>query len=205
MEYKGVELVWLGHAGFEIIGKNSVVYIDPYVKTKGKADVVLITHDHYDHFSPERIREIVKDGTVVVLPEKLKGRTDPEWNTVFVRPGKEIRIGDVLVKVVDSYNIDKPYHKKGECVGYIVEIDGVKIYHAGDTDLIPEMEGIECDIALLPVGGTYTMNAEEAAEAAKRIKPKIAMPMHYGSIVGTKSDAEKFRSLLEGTDIEVYL
>ncbi len=206
MNYKGIDILWLGHAGFEIISKNETVYIDPYVKTNGdKADVILITHDHYDHFSPERIREIIKDDTDVILPESLKGKEDPEWNVSFVSPGRSLKRNDITIEVVYAYNIGKPYHKKGKCLGYVIDIGGVRIYHSGDTDLIPEMSDIKCDIALLPVGGTYTMNSQEAAEAAKIIHPKIAIPMHYGTIVGSEADAEKFKDYLKGTDIEVKI
>jgi len=205
MNYNGVEIVWLKHSGFELISKDKIVCIDPYVETKDYADIILITHDHYDHFSPERIREIIKEDTIVVLPESLKGKEDPEWNVVFVSPGRIIKRDNIIITVVDAYNINKHYHKKGVCMGYIIEINGVKIYHAGDTDLIPEMKDIKCDIALLPVGGTYTMDAKDAAKAAKIIHPKIAIPMHYGSIVGTKDDAEKFKEYLKGTDIDVVI
>ncbi len=202
MNYKGVDILWLGHAGFEILTKDKVIYIDPYVKTDEKADIILITHGHYDHFSPERIREILKDSTVVILPESMKGKTDPDWNVIFTRPGKVINRG-VVIETVPAYNIGKPYHKKDSCVGYVVDINGTRIYHSGDTDLIPEMKDIKCDIALLPVGGTYTMDAEEAAKAVELIQPKIAIPMHYGTIIGSVSDAQRFKSLVKNADVKI--
>jgi L-ascorbate metabolism protein UlaG (beta-lactamase superfamily) len=139
----------------------------------------------------------MKDSTVIV--------TDPESADMLsgdvrvVKPGDELTIEGIKVEVVPAYNTNKNFHQKQkQWLGFIVTVDGVRIYHAGDTDLIPEMDGFEVDIALLPVSGTYVMTADEAVEAAKRIKPKAAIPMHYDAIVGTKKDAENFKKALEG-------
>jgi len=191
LEFNHVKISWLGHASFRI-EKEITLYIDPYQLKphQPKADLILITHDHYDHCSQKDIDGISKEDTLIIGPEKavkqLKG------NTRIIKPGDTIKIKNVLIKAVHAYNLNKPFHPKGIGVGYIITIDGVKIYHAGDTDLIPEMDVITADIALLPVGGTYTMNALEAAQAANKIKPTIAIPMHYAKIVGTKEDAILF-------------
>ena len=203
-EYRGVKISWLGHDGFRI--KNSkTVYIDPYVMETGEnADIILISHEHFDHYSPGVIKKIVTPNTTIIttalVKRQLSGTKTKEIRAV--KPGEKIFVDDVSVETVPAYNLNKfrspgqPFHsKQEEMLGFIVTINDVRIYHAGDTDSIPEMEGMNVDIACLPVSGTYVMTAEEAAEAAGRIKPEIAIPMHYGSIVGDKSDAERFKKL----------
>ena len=186
---------WLGHAAFLVKYEGMNVYFDPYQIARGEpADVIFVSHDHYDHCSPEDIERIRKSDTVIVTNEssakKLKGEIR------VVKAGDEIEVRGLKVKAVPAYNPNKRFHpKQYGGLGFIVDFGGVKVYHAGDTDLIPEMEGIEADIALLPVSGTYVMTAEEAAKAAEIIKPKVAIPMHYGAIVGTANDAERFKRL----------
>ena len=185
---------WLGHAGFKIKGWVTV-YIDPY-QIKGwehePADVILVTHDHYDHFSPDDIRKILKPDTVIVKPGK--DERDLVANYRIVAPGDKLEVKGVEIRVVPAYNIGKLYHPKSAgYVGYIFTVEGVKYYHAGDTDFILAMEEIRCDAAFLPVGGTYTMNAEEAAQAVAAIRPKIAVPIHWDH----RSDAERFAELAE--------
>jgi len=203
-EYRGVKISWLGHDGFRI--KNSkTVYIDPYVMETGEnADIILISHEHFDHCSPSIIKKIVTPNTTMITTALVKRQLSGTKTKVTrgVKPGEKILVDDVSVETVPAYNLNKfrspgqPFHsKQEEMLGFIVTINDVRIYHAGDTDSIPEMEGMNVDIACLPVSGTYVMTAEEAAEAAGRIKPKIAIPMHYGSIVGDKSDAERFEKL----------
>ncbi len=192
LEYGGVTVTYLKHAGFKIKGSR-IVYIDPYdVGEDEKADLILVTHDHFDHMDVKSIRKLSKSDTVVVHP---KGCIVEGYRTCELEAGKEVEVAGVKVRAVPAYNIDKPFHKGGG-VGYIIEIDGVKIYHAGDTDRIPEMKGIEVDIALLPIGGTYTMDVREAAEAAKDIKAKVYIPMHYGAIPKTDADPEEFKKLV---------
>ncbi|NOZ63828.1 MAG: MBL fold metallo-hydrolase [Caldiserica bacterium] len=186
---------WLGHASVRIEG-DSIIYIDPW-KLKGKeikADIVLITHDHYDHCSLEDIDKVRKTDTKIVAPyscqDKLKGEIH------FVKPGDKLTFRGIEIEVVPAYNIEKRFHpREYEGVGYIVTTKGIRIYHAGDTDYIPEMENIKADIVLLPVGGVYTMDAEEAGKVVSTINPRLAIPIHYGSIVGNLSDAEKFKEL----------
>ena len=196
-------IVYLGHAGFLI--KDSLnIYIDPY-QIKGDlpmAGIILITHPHFDHLSQEDVEKVSgKDTTVITTPDGL-GKLR---HATAIRPGEEIEIKGVKIKAVPAYNQGKAYHTRSSgWVGYIVDVGSVKVYHAGDTDLISEMEKIECNIALLPVSGTYVMTAEEAAEAAKAISPDIAIPMHYGVIVGSINDAERFKELLKGI-VEVVI
>ena len=157
-----------------------------------KADLILITHEHYDHYSPEDIAKIQKETTEFVAPAsvaaKLKGKVHE------VKPHQKITLRGVAIETIPAYNTNKKFHPQAAGhVGYILTMQGQRIYHSGDADLIPEMEGIKPDIALLPVSGTYVMTAEEAAEAARRIQPKFAVPMHYGSIVGSEADAVTFQ------------
>ena len=203
-EYRGLKISWLGHDGFRI--KNSkTVYVDPYVtEAAEKADILLITHEHFDHCSRGVINRIVSPETTIIttalVKRQLSGTKVREIRSA--KPGQKILVNDVSVETVPAYNLNKfrspcePFHsKQEEMLGFIVTINGVRIYHAGDTDSIPEMEGLSVDIACFPVSGTYVMTAEEAAEAARRVRPKIAIPMHYGSIVGDQRDAEKFKKL----------
>ncbi|MBC7250143.1 MAG: MBL fold metallo-hydrolase [Anaerolineae bacterium] len=189
---------WLGHDSFRVDGPVTI-YVDPWQVPAGapQADLVLITHDHYDHCSPEDVRRISKADTVVVTvaaaAKKLKG------DVRVVRPGDSLTVKGVPIEVVPAYNVNKRFHPKSAGhVGFVFTVGGQRIYHAGDTDFIPEMKNLQVDIALLPVSGTYVMTAAEAAEAAQAIKPQVAIPMHYGEIVGSKSDAERFRELYTG-------
>jgi len=198
MEIDGLHLVWLGHAGFKVKSNNIVIYIDPYqIEEDEKADIVLITHDHYDHCSKEDVEKITKDDTIIVCNEASAKKLGVQAK--IIDAGKTIDVMGIKITAVPAYNIGKEFHPKGYGLGFIIDIAGKRIYHAGDTDVIPEMRDIkDIDIALFPVGGTYTMNAEEAVEAAELIKPRIAIPMHYGSIVGTANDAELFKELYSG-------
>jgi L-ascorbate metabolism protein UlaG (beta-lactamase superfamily) len=189
---------WLGHDSFRVDG-NKTVYFDPFQIEQGpRADLILISHDHFDHCSPEDVDKIRKEDTVIITEknsaEKLKG------DVRILNPGEKTEVEGVKIEAVPAYNTDKDFHpRKNGWLGFIVDMDGVKLYHAGDTDFIPEMKGLSVDIAFLPVSGTYVMTAEQAVAAAQAIRPKIAIPMHYGAIVGEERDAVSFQSALAGT------
>ena len=194
MKIENINIEWLGHASFKI-SNSKIIYIDPWkIKNNDKADLILITHEHYDHFSLADIQKLIGDNTIIVAPEyaapKIIG------NVKTIRPREKLNIKGIEIEAVRAYNINKKFHPiEKDYIGYIINLDNTKVYHSGDTDLIPEMRSIKTDIALLPVGGTYTMTAEEAANAANIINPKVAIPMHFGDIIGTREDAEKFKSL----------
>jgi len=203
-EYNGVKLTWLGHDGFRI-EDGQVIYIDPYeIKGGADADLVLISHEHDDHCSIDDLKKVVTSKTVLVAHAQSKNKLSklPAKELKIVKPGDKLALGTVTVEAVPAYNTNKfrepgkLFHPKEDGkLGFIVTVNGVRIYHAADTDHITEMKGMAPDIALLPVSGTYVMTAKEAAEAAASIKPKVAVPMHYASIVGSAKDAEEFKKL----------
>ncbi|MBS3167301.1 MBL fold metallo-hydrolase [Candidatus Woesearchaeota archaeon] len=194
---------WLGNSGFKLISNSGkIIYIDPFKTTETeKADLILITHEHYDHCSPEDVIKLSKPDTIIVTVPDCQSKLALTFNKIknlkLVEPGKKLVIEDIEIEAVPAYNIGKNFHRKeNDWVGFIINMGNKRIYHAGDTDLIPEMSNLkDIDLALIPIGGTYTMNSEEAAKCTETIKPKIAIPMHYGTIVGTLEDAEKFKKL----------
>jgi L-ascorbate metabolism protein UlaG (beta-lactamase superfamily) len=188
-----VEITWIGHASFRIAGTESVVYIDPWKVPNDPhdADVVIISHVHHDHLSPGDVRKVSKADTAIVAP----GDAISQLHAAnAVTPGDRMTLRDVTVEAVAAYNIGKAFHpRSNNWIGVVITIDGKRIYYAGDTDLIPEMSDLkDVDLALLPVGGTYTLNAVEAARACKAIGCKAAVPYHWGDIVGSANDAQKF-------------
>ena len=217
MKVGNIEIKWLGHAGF-LIKNSKIIYIDPYQikENSEKADLIFITHSHYDHCSVADIQKIVQEGTKIIMPADCQSkitRFDVPINMEIIEPNQEIELGEIKVSTLPAYNIDKHFHPKNESwVGYLIKMNGVLVYHPGDSDLIPEMQKLtgykqpgKEFVAFFPIGGRFTMNAEEGAEAAKLIKPTIAVPMHYGTIVGTKDDAQEFKELCEEAGIRVEI
>ena len=192
---------WLGHATIRIDVDEKIIFFDPYdIKERAKADLVLVSHDHFDHCSLDDLRKVSSKRTHLVGPPVPKVQSVLRRVTSHVysiEAGEEIEVAGVKIRAVPAYNIDKPFHPKDAGgLGYVIEVGGKKIYFAGDTDLIPEMKGLEVDVAILPVGGVYTMDAEEAARAFKLIGAEEGIPMHYGSVVGTGADGERFKRLI---------
>ena len=185
-----MRITFLGHAAFLLEGSIRI-YIDPY-HLKGnlpEADVILITHPHFDHCSGEDVIRIATEKTKIFAPKGCK----VGFSVSIVEPNSTYQWNNATIQTVPAYNVGKNFHPpENRWVGYVVNLDGVRIYHAGDTDLIDEMRNIQTDIALLPVGGTYTMDVSEAVRAAEIIKPRVAVPMHYGDVVGSKNDALNF-------------
>jgi L-ascorbate metabolism protein UlaG (beta-lactamase superfamily) len=194
----GITLQWLGHASFKICHEDTVIYIDPWkFKDSPKdASYVLVSHSHYDHYSQEDIAKVSGAETKLVGSADV---IDKEKTGQVIAPGQIIELGGIRVSAVAAYNPNKQFHpKSNNWVGFVIEIGSKRIYYAGDTDQTDEMKSLkEIDVALLPVGGTYTMNAAEAAEAIGYFKPKMAIPYHWGDIVGGRADAEAFSEAAE--------
>ena len=188
------------------IKDNKIMYIDPFKidKDYNDADIVFITHDHFDHYSEEDIDKVINENTTIIIPEELLTkllRKGINRNAIItVEPNKNYMVQGIKFETIPAYNTNKTFHpKENDWVGYIITLDGIRYYIAGDTDITEENRKVKCDVAFVPVGGTYTMNYSEAAELVNIIKPKIAVPIHYGSIVGTKQDATNFIKLLHSS------
>lgn len=197
-------------AGIEVLchssikfNKNKIIYIDPYKITEkcNDADIIFCTHSHYDHFSEEDIEKVKNENTILVATkdciEKAKSIGFDEQNIITVEPNNKYEVLGIEFETIPAYNLEKDFHKpEYNWVGYIIEINDITYYIAGDTDLTQESKSVNCDVAFLPIGGTYTMTAKEAAKLANLIEPQIAIPIHYGSIVGNNEDAEIFKNEL---------
>ena len=202
--YRGIEVHWLGHDTFVLKGPKTVI-LDPF-KAKGnyKADILLITHEHFDHLSEDDINRFTDSTSSIVAPRICEGplRAFPNTKT-FVSPGSKVEVKGIGIEAIPAYNLNKfkepgkVFHPKADGrVGYIVTMGGVRFYQAGDSDATPELKAVDVDVAFIPVSGTYVMTAEEAADAAKAMKAKVIVPMHYDKIVGSKADAERFKKLV---------
>jgi len=212
MKLLNLDFTRIAHDTFKIKG-SSVIYTDPFkVANRDEADIVLLSHEHFDHLSLQDLNKVIFPGTTIIASSVCKdGLKDVKVKQIrYLDRGGKITVGKVEMAAVPAYNLNKfrepghPFHPKdGKGLGFIITMDGTRIYYAGDTDFIPEMNDIAVDIALLPVSGTYVMTAEEAAEAALAIHPQIAVPMHYGAIVGSEADATKFKSLVKHCQVEI--
>jgi L-ascorbate metabolism protein UlaG (beta-lactamase superfamily) len=212
-EYNGIKIRWLGHDSFSIIG-NIKIIIDPFKITKQeKADLILISHNHFDHLSVDDLKNVSANNTIIVAAREcidmLQGFAFKE--KIALSPGEEKTVLGIKIKAISAYNIDKinpetkkPFHpKEDDKIGFLIELNGTTIYHTGDTDLIPDMSDLKPDVALVPVSGTYVMTANEAAKAVERIKPKFVIPMHFGTIVGSEKDAQDFKQLIKSCEVRI--
>lgn len=213
-EYRAMidEITINTHSSIRVSG-DQVIYFDPYGITEEThdADVIFITHDHYDHFEPASIEKILKDDTLMIIP----GSCFDAWSdsglivtqVVQMNPGEKIDMGGIVVETVPAYNIRKPFHpRKKNWLGYVVTVEDRRIYVAGDTDVTEENRQVRCDIAFVPVGGKFTMNALKAAELVNEIGPEIAVPTHYGSVVGKETDGRDFKAAVrEGIRVPLLI
>ncbi len=192
-------------SSIRLSNKEIVIYIDPYLieKNVNDADYIFITHDHYDHLSIDDINKVIKEDTIIVGAEScFKSLEEFDNNKVKVKPNNKYLVGNLSFQTVASYNTNKLYHpEKNEWVGYLIDFNNKKYFITGDTDINKENKQIKCDVLLLPVGGVYTMDYKEAAILTNLIKPKLAIPTHYQTVVGTKVDAINYTNLLD-KDIE---
>ena len=195
------------------IAGSKILYFDPFQVTDAAhdADCIFITHEHYDHFDPDSIARIKKADTVLIAPESMKKKTlsqsglTPE-QCVFYMPGEVHKEGDLSIETIPAYNKCKPFHPKmKKWQGYVVTMDGIRYYVAGDTDVNEEIKKVQCDAALIPIGGHFTMDKKQAAEYIAQLKPKAVIPAHYGSIVGKRTDGQEFRDMLERLDREIQV
>ncbi|NMC68022.1 MAG: MBL fold metallo-hydrolase [Spirochaetales bacterium] len=190
----------LGHASIKI-QKSLTIYIDPFniKEASYDADLIFCTHSHYDHLSVQDIRKVAKSNSIIILPNESEDKAkELNLKILTVEPGKDYSVSSISFTTTYAYNIGKQFHpKEKKWVGYIIKIDNIKYYIAGDTDSVPEIQNLSVDVAFLPVGGTYTMNWKEAALLANKLKPRYAIPIHFGDVVGSISDANSFAEQIQ--------
>jgi L-ascorbate metabolism protein UlaG (beta-lactamase superfamily) len=212
-EYNGIHIRWYGHDTFTLTHNNLTICFDPYeLDKKISADIVLISHNHFDHLSNEDLNKVTSDKTVIVAAKECLGQIKAKNKEIIgIIPNQEKTVGNVKIKSVPAYNIDKinpgtkkPFHpKEDNKVGFIVTLNNTTFYHTGDSDNIQEMSDIKPDVLFVPVSGTYVMTPNEAASATQKIKPKLAIPMHYGTIVGSEDDAKMFKKLVTSCQVQI--
>ncbi|TAM84766.1 MAG: MBL fold metallo-hydrolase [Acidobacteria bacterium] len=212
MKLLNLEFTRIAHDTFRIAG-SKVIYTDPFkVSKEDKADIILLSHEHFDHLSVEDLNRVCTPETTIVASSSCKAGLQKVKvkEKHFIEPGMKLNVNHIAIEAVPAYNVNKfrepgklfhPKDLKG--VGFVFKMDETRVYHAGDTDFIPEMKSIQCDIALLPVSGTYVMTVEEAAKAAQTINPRIAVPMHYAAIVGSDDDAKKFKQIVTNCEVQI--
>lgn len=213
LEYKNIKIKWLGHDGF-LLEKNIKIVIDPYKISKPiEANLLLISHNHFDHMSTEDLKKVSSKNTTIVAAKECVDKLDiiSCKEKIGILPGEEKTINGIKIKAVQAYNIDKinsdtkkPFHpKEDNKIGFLINIDETTIYHTGDSDHIPEMNNLQPDVLLVPVSGTYVMNVKEAVQAVNAIRPKIAVPMHYGTIVGSVDNAQEFKKMVTSCEVHI--
>ena len=213
LEYNGVQIRWYGHDTFTLTHGNTTICTDPYqLGKKISADIVLISHNHFDHLSNDDLKKITSEKTIIVTAKECLGQIKATNKEVIgMMPNQEKTIDGIKIRTVPAYNVDKinpdtkkPFHpKEDNKVGFIITINDTVFYHTGDSDVIPTMVDIKPDVLFVPVSGTYVMTSSEAADAVQKIKPKLAIPMHYGTIVGSESDAKAFKNLVTSCEVQI--
>ncbi len=213
LEYNGIQIKWYGHDTFTLTKDNVTICFDPYqIDKKFHADIVLISHNHFDHLSIVDLEKIADGKSVIVAAKEcIEQIKIPCKKLIGIAPNEKIDIDGFKINANRAYNVDKinsdtkkPFHpKEDNKVGFIITMNNTKFYHTGDSDLIPEMTDIKPDVLFVPVSGTYVMTADEAAKAVKEIKPKLAIPMHYGSVVGSENDAKAFKKLVTSSEVHI--
>ena len=200
------------HASVRIEWDGEVYYVDPYqiADEPHDAGFILLTHDHFDHFEPASMEKLMSEYTLIVCPESMQDavmEAFPEADLLTVVPGEFYEDGPLEVDTVPAYNVDKDFHpEENGWVGYIFHLGDFRVYVAGDTDDTDEARDVSADVALVPIGGTYTMSPEEAAELINEMAPEVVIPYHYGSVAGSPDDADKFAALVDaGTQVVIKL
>jgi L-ascorbate metabolism protein UlaG (beta-lactamase superfamily) len=212
-EHNGVQIRWYGHDTFTLTHNNLTICFDPYqLDKKISADIVLISHNHFDHLSNDDLKKVTTDKTVIIAAKECLGQIKTTNKEIIsIIPNEEKTVNGIKIKAIPAYNIDKinpdtkkPFHpKEDNKVGFVVTINNTTFYHTGDSDNIPEMSDLKPDVLFVPVSGTYVMTAAEAATSVQKIKPKLAIPMHYGTIVGSEDDAKTFKKLVTSCQVQI--